>query len=57
LLQEGEILLVREDTVIAPIYFYAGINFYRPDEITGIYANLLDEHPIWTIKRIKRETK
>ncbi|MBA4148514.1 MAG: peptide ABC transporter substrate-binding protein [Verrucomicrobia bacterium] len=54
ILQQAEILLVREETIIAPIYFYAGINFYRPDELTGIYPNLLDEHPIWAIRRVKR---
>ena len=41
--------------MVAPIYFYAGINFYRNNELSGIYPNLLDEHPIWNIRRINKK--
>jgi oligopeptide transport system substrate-binding protein len=51
LLAEAETLLVREELPVVPIYFYAGLNFYRPDEIDGVHANLLDEHPIQAIGR------
>ena len=54
ILQEAEVLLIREEVPIAPIYFYAGVNFFRPKEIEGIYFNLLDEHPIHAIRRVSR---
>ncbi len=57
ILQEAEILLVREETIVAPIYFYAGINFYRKEELGGIYPNILDEHPVWAIRRISRGSR
>ncbi|MFN7137719.1 MAG: peptide ABC transporter substrate-binding protein [Limisphaerales bacterium] len=55
IMQQAEIMLVREETIVAPIYFYAGINFYRPNELAGIYPNLLDEHPVWAIRRINKK--
>jgi oligopeptide transport system substrate-binding protein len=51
LLEKAERLLVHEELPIVPIYFYAGVNFYAPDRIEGIYDNLLDEHPIQAIRR------
>jgi oligopeptide transport system substrate-binding protein len=51
ILQEAETLLIREEVPIAPIYFYAGVLFYRPDEIEGVDFNLLDDHPIYTLHR------
>ncbi|MBM3846689.1 MAG: peptide ABC transporter substrate-binding protein, partial [Verrucomicrobia bacterium] len=38
ILRQAERLLVVEDAPIVPLFFYAGITFYRPDEIQGIYA-------------------
>jgi len=35
---------------IAPLYFYVGVNFRQPD-IEGVYDNILDEHPLYTIKK------
>ncbi|MDQ6631659.1 MAG: peptide ABC transporter substrate-binding protein, partial [Verrucomicrobiota bacterium] len=57
LLQQAETILIREDLPITPIYFYAGVLFARPEEIEGLYFNLLDEHPIYAIKKkVKRKT-
>lgn len=53
MLQEAETMLIREAVPIAPIYFYAGVLFFRPDEIEGIYFNVLDEHPIFSIRKKK----
>ena len=50
--QKAEALLVRDEAPIAPIYMYKGLNYYRPDKVTGIYANLLDDHPLQAIQRI-----
>jgi oligopeptide transport system substrate-binding protein len=51
LLREAEMLLLRRDTPIAPIYFYAGVNFYNPAKIEGIWPNIIDQHPINAIRR------
>jgi oligopeptide transport system substrate-binding protein len=51
LLQEAERLLVLEELPIVPLYFYAGINLFDPARIEGIYQNLLDEHPINSIRK------
>ncbi len=52
ILQEAETLLTRGETPIAPIFFYAGVLFFRPSEIDGVYYNLLDEHPIYTLRKL-----
>ena len=51
ILQEAETMLIREATPIAPLFFYAGVLFFHPEEIEGIYYNLLDEHPIYCIRK------
>lgn len=51
LLQKAEILLVREEVPIAPVYFFSGVNFYDFTKIEGIYNNVIDEHPIYAIRR------
>src|SRR5438093_9173518 len=42
---EAEKLLIVDEAAIVPVYFYAGFNYFDPAKITGIYQNLLDEHP------------
>ncbi len=51
LLREAETLLIRDELPIAPLYFYVGVTFYDPEKIEGIYSNVLDEHPIYTIRK------
>jgi len=52
-LRQAETLLVRDAAPIVPLYFYAGILFFDTNRIEGVYFNLLDEHPIQTIRRKK----
>ena len=54
LFREAETLLIAEEVPIVPMYFYAGFNYFDPDRIEGLYQNLLDEHPLQTI-RLKRK--
>jgi len=57
LFQQAEALLVSGDVPIVPIYFYAGFTFFNDTRIKGIYPNLLDEHPlqdIWKVKNIEQ---
>jgi len=53
LFRDAETLLITEDVPIVPIYFYSGFNYFDPERIEGLYQNLLDEHPLQTI-RVKR---
>ena len=51
LFQEAEAILIAEDAPIVPVYFYAGFNYFDPKKISGIYQNVLDEHPMQFIKK------
>jgi ABC-type oligopeptide transport system substrate-binding subunit len=53
LLQAAETILVRDDAPIVPLYFYVGINYFT-NTIKGIFFNIRDEHPIRTIRKVKR---
>jgi oligopeptide transport system substrate-binding protein len=53
LFQQAETILVRDETPIIPLYFYAGINYYDTNKIQGIYPNVLDDHPLQSIRKIK----
>ena len=44
--REAEKMLVTDDAPICPLYYYVGMQFYDPQRLGGIEANLLDEHPI-----------
>lgn len=54
LMHDAEVLLVREDVPIAPLFFYVGVNIFDPKVVGGIHQNLLDEHPLWAMKRLDR---
>ncbi len=51
LLRQAELILVVEEVPIVPLYFYAGFNYFDTNKITGIWQNLLDEHPMQYLKR------
>jgi oligopeptide transport system substrate-binding protein len=53
LFQQAETILVRDQTPIAPLYFYVGINYFDTNKIRGIYPNILDNHPLQSIARVK----
>ena len=52
LLRQAETMLVREEAPIVPLYYYAGLMYYRDSEIRGIFPNLLDVHPIQAIYKM-----
>jgi oligopeptide transport system substrate-binding protein len=56
LFRRAETLLVVEDPPIVPIYFYAGFNYFDPQKIEGVYQNILDEHPLQSIRRKQTAT-
>lgn len=49
--RRAEELLVRDEVPIAPLFFYVGIQLYNSDQLGGIEANVLDEHPLREIYR------
>ena len=51
LLHQAETLLVVEDAPILPLFYYVGVSYYDPNRIQGIYANLVDLHPLQFIKK------
>jgi oligopeptide transport system substrate-binding protein len=53
LFQQAETILVRDEVPIVPVYFYVGINYYDASRIQGIYPNVLDNHPLQAIRKIK----
>jgi oligopeptide transport system substrate-binding protein len=53
LFQQAETLLVRDEVPIIPLYFYVGINYFDTNQVQGVWQNLLDEHPLQAIRKIK----
>ena len=53
LLQAAENLLIAEEAPIVPVYFYKGFNFFDPGRIDGLYQNILDEHPIQMLRKLR----
>jgi len=51
--QQAETILVRDEAPIIPLYFYVGVNYFDANKIQGIYQNLLDDHPLQSIRKIK----
>jgi len=52
--QQAETILVRDEVPVIPLFFYVGINYFDSNKIAGIYPNILDNHPLQAIKRIKK---
>jgi len=55
ILRDAETLLVRDEAPIAPVYFFAGFNYYDPRYVSGITGNILDIHPLNAIRKVARE--
>jgi len=53
LFQQAETILVRDQAPIVPLYFYRGINYFDTNKIQGIYPNILDDHPLLSIVKVK----
>jgi oligopeptide transport system substrate-binding protein len=49
--RKAETILIVEEVPIVPLYFYAGFNSFDPKRIEGIYQNILDEHPLQSIRK------
>jgi oligopeptide transport system substrate-binding protein len=53
LFQQAETILVHDELPIVPLYIYVGINYFDTNKISGIWENVLDQHPLRSIKKIK----
>lgn len=54
LFQQAETILVCDQLPIIPLYFYVGINYFDTNRIQGIYENILDDHPLQYIRKVKQ---
>jgi len=54
LFQQAEIILVRDQLPIVPLFFYKGINYFDTNKIQGIYENIVDLHPLQYLRKIKK---
>jgi oligopeptide transport system substrate-binding protein len=48
--QQAEQLLLTEQSVILPVYYYVGVQFYHKEKLSGVAPNLLDMHPFRCMK-------
>lgn len=46
ILQDAEVMLIRDVEPVIPLFYYVGFNYYDPNKIHGIYRNVLDNHPL-----------
>jgi oligopeptide transport system substrate-binding protein len=51
LFQQAESMVIHDEVPIIPLYIYAGINYYHTN-ISGIYQNILDDHPLNSIRKV-----
>jgi len=56
ILQHAETILLKEGVPIIPLYIYKGMNYFDTNKVQGIWENVLDDHPLRTIKKIKSTT-
>ncbi len=55
--QDAETILTRDELPIIPIFFYEGINYFDTNKIEGIYENIVDLHPLNSIRKVHPSTK
>lgn len=53
LFQKAESILVHDDVPIIPLYYYVGVNYFDTNKVKGIWQNVLDDHPLRCIYKIK----
>jgi hypothetical protein len=48
---------VNDESPIIPLFYYVGINYFDTNKIQGIYPNILDNHPLQTIRKTSRGSR
>ena len=56
LFQDAESILVHDQVPIIPLYIYVGVNYFDTNKVQGIWQNVLDDHPLRTILKIKPQS-
>ena len=56
-LQQAELILVRDELPIGPLFFYVGLEYYDNEKVSGIFSNIRAEHPVRTIRVHKPSAK
>jgi oligopeptide transport system substrate-binding protein len=51
--QQAETILIRDELPILPLYIFAGVNYFDTNQVSGIWQNVLDEHPLRAIRKLK----
>jgi len=51
--QQAETILVHDEMPVIPLYVYLGINYFDTNKVAGIWPNILDDHPLRSIRKIK----
>jgi len=51
--RQAETMLVRDQLPVIPLYIYTGINYFDTNKVQGIWQNVLDNHPLRSIRKIK----
>lgn len=46
MLNDAETTLIEKECVVAPVFYYLGVQFYHADKLGGVEPNLIDEHPL-----------
>jgi oligopeptide transport system substrate-binding protein len=52
ILQHAETMLLEESPIV-PLFYYVGVAYYDTNKIQGIYPNIVDQHPLQAIRKIK----
>jgi oligopeptide transport system substrate-binding protein len=55
ILQEAELMLIRDELPIGPLFFYVGLEYYDKAKVSGIFSNIRAEHPVRSI-RVHKES-
>lgn len=50
ILQQAELLLIRDELPIVPLFIYVGLEYYDNAKVSGIFPNIRAEHPVRTIR-------
>ena len=51
--QQAESILIHDELPIVPLYIYVGINYFDTNKVSGIWENLVDEHPLGSIQKLR----
>jgi len=43
--QQAEQQLISTEAAVIPVYYYVGVQFYHAERLSGVQANLIDDHP------------